>query len=201
MNNTDMKEKAPTAQAKKDPAVAMGCEMYKNLNMSSDAVMHLLPKVTDERIKSAMSASLCFYEKTAGKVKEDAGTATLTVSRTASDGRVRVKYATIAGTAQPGVDYVAQSGILEWTDGDKKDKTIVLKIIPDLIAKYEGGDKKFSVRLEPMAEDELEDDEYRAAFTVDKSTKATLDTATVTLTDEGPLPESQAFYVIDVSVP
>ncbi len=73
MSNTDTKEKAPDAQAKKDPAVAMGCEMYKNLNMSSDAVMHLLPKVTDERIKSAMSASLCFYEKTAGKVKEILG--------------------------------------------------------------------------------------------------------------------------------
>lgn len=122
------------------------------------------------------------FKSTALKVKEDAGTATLTVSRTASDGRVRVKYATIAGTAQPGVDYVAQSGILEWADGDKKDKTIVLKLIPDLIAKYEGN-REFSVRLEPMSEDELEDDEYEAAFTVDKKTEATLDTATVTLTE------------------
>ena len=37
--------------------------------MSSDAVIHLMPRVHDERIKTGMSAALCFYEKTAGKVR------------------------------------------------------------------------------------------------------------------------------------
>lgn len=52
-------------------AVRLGTQLYKNLNMSSDAVIHLLPRVQDERIKTGMSAALCFYEKTAGKVKEE----------------------------------------------------------------------------------------------------------------------------------
>lgn len=69
----DTKEKTPTAEMRHDPAVDMGTRLYKNLNMSADAVIHLLPKVTDERIKSAMSAALVFYEKTAGKVKEELG--------------------------------------------------------------------------------------------------------------------------------
>ena len=71
MNET--KEKAPSAEARKNSAVDMGTEMYKNLNMSSDAVIHLLPKVKDERIKTALSASLSFYEKTAGDVKSILG--------------------------------------------------------------------------------------------------------------------------------
>lgn len=52
-------------------AVELGTQLYKNLNMSSDAVIHLLPRVQDERIKTGMSAALCFYEKTAGKVKRE----------------------------------------------------------------------------------------------------------------------------------
>ena len=60
----------------------------------------------------------------------------LTVNRTAKDGYVRVKYGTVAGTAQPGVDYVAQSGVLEWADGDNKAKTITVPLIPDLVAVY-----------------------------------------------------------------
>lgn len=47
----------------------MGLQMYRDLNMSSDAVIHLMPRVHDERIKTGMSAALCFYEKTAGKVR------------------------------------------------------------------------------------------------------------------------------------
>lgn len=53
-----------------DPAVTMGHQMYKDLNMSSDAVINLMSHTDDERIKTGMSAALCFYEKTAGKVKK-----------------------------------------------------------------------------------------------------------------------------------
>ncbi len=55
---------------KESPAVAMGTEMYKDLTMSCDAVVHLLSRVKDESIKTHMTAALCFYEKNAGKVKK-----------------------------------------------------------------------------------------------------------------------------------
>lgn len=121
--------------------------------------------------------------KTAVSVKEDAANVTLSVSRTAKDGRVRVKYGTVAGSAFPGVDYVAQSGVLEWADGDSKAKTVTVKLIPDLVPTYEGANKQFEIKFEPIPEDDLEDDEYAAVFVEDKWTKGALDTVTVTLTE------------------
>ena len=98
--------------------------------------------------------------KTALSVKEDAASAVVTVNRTAKDGRVRIKYGTVAGTAQPGVDYVAQNGILEWADGDNKPKTITVKLIPDLIPTYEGADKTFAVQLKELDASERTSTEY-----------------------------------------
>lgn len=106
--------------------------------------------------------------------KENAASVKLTVNRTARDGVVRVRYGTVAGTAVPGVDYVAQNGVLEWADGDNKAKTIEIKLIPDLVAHYEGN-KQFTVQLKPFEEDERGDSEYPAQITVD--------TCTVTLTE------------------
>ena len=107
-------------------------------------------------------------------VKENAASVKLTVNRTAKDGYVRVKYGTVAGTAMPGVDYIAQNGVLEWPNGDNKAKTIEIKLIPDLVAYYEGN-KEFSVLLKPFEEDEREGSEYPAQITVD--------TCTITLTE------------------
>ena len=115
--------------------------------------------------------------------REDAASVKLTVNRTARDGRVRVKYQTIADTALPGVDYVAQRGVLEWAANDNKAKDIIIKLIPDLVPTYEGANKTFSVKLEPIPEDERAADEYEAAFTMDSRTGEVLDTATVTLTE------------------
>ncbi len=109
-------------------------------------------------------------------VKENAATVKLTVNRTAKDGYVRVKYGTVAGTAQPGVDYVPQSGVIEWTDGDNKAKTIEISLIPDLVAVYEGT-KTFSVELKAFEEDERAEGEYAAAFPIG------LDKCVVTLTE------------------
>ncbi len=58
---------------KKSPAVELATEMYKNITMGSDAILHLMPKVKDNDMKTHMSASLCYYEKMAGKVKEFLG--------------------------------------------------------------------------------------------------------------------------------
>ncbi len=58
---------------KKSPAVELATEMYKNITMGSDAILHLMPKVKDDDMKTYMSAVLCYYEKTAAKVKEFLG--------------------------------------------------------------------------------------------------------------------------------
>ncbi len=116
------------------------------------------------------------FAKNTLSVKENAASAVLTVNRTAKDGYVRVKYGTVAGTAQPGVDYVAQSGVLEWADGDNKAKTITVPLIPDLVAVYEGN-KTFSVQLKAFDEDERSAGEYAATFPIG------LDECVVTLTE------------------
>ncbi|MDO5317100.1 MAG: Calx-beta domain-containing protein [bacterium] len=98
--------------------------------------------------------------KTALSVKEDAASVVVTVNRTAKDGVVRIKYGTVAGTAQPGVDYVAQNGILEWGDGDNKPKTITVRLIPDLLPTFEGADKTFAVQLKELDASERTSEEY-----------------------------------------
>ena len=45
-------------------------EMYKNLNMGCDAYMDMLPKVEDNRIKTDITAAMCYYEKLIGKIKQ-----------------------------------------------------------------------------------------------------------------------------------
>ncbi len=116
------------------------------------------------------------FAKNAVSAKENAATVKLTVNRTAKDGYVRVKYGTVAGTAQPGVDYVPQSGVIEWTDGDNKAKTIEISLIPDLVAVYEGT-KTFSVELKAFEQDERAEGEYAAAFPIG------MDKCVVTLTE------------------
>ncbi len=115
------------------------------------------------------------FEKTALSVKEDAASAVIKVKRTAKDGYVRVKYGTVAGTAKPGVDYIAQNGVLEWANGDNKDKLVTVKLIPDLVPAYEGN-KTFSVQLKAFGEKERTASEYPASILGG-------DTCTVTLTE------------------
>ncbi len=103
------------------------------------------------------------FAKTAASAKEDAASVIVAVNRTAKDGKVRVRYGTVAGTAKPGEDYVAQNGVLEWADGDNKAKTISVKLIPDLVPTYEG-DKTFSVQIKPMEAEEQAADEYPATI-------------------------------------
>lgn len=122
---------------------------------------------------SATVGSIAFA-KTAVSAKENASSVELTVKRTASEGVVRVNYATVAGTAEPGKEYYPASGTLVWKNGDKADKKIKVRLIPDLTATYEKN-KSFSVKLWSMDKDDLADDEYLAQITASK--------ATVTLTE------------------
>lgn len=116
------------------------------------------------------------FAKNAVSAKESAASVAITVNRTAKDGYVRVKYGTVAGTAKPGVDYVAQNGVLEWANGDNKAKTITVSLLPDLVPVYEGN-KTFSVRIEPIPEDDRAPGEYPALV-------AGGDVCTVTLTED-----------------
>lgn len=113
--------------------------------------------------------------KTAVTVKENAPNVTVTVNRTAKDGVVRVQYGTVAGTAKPGVDYVPQSGVLEWGANDMKPKTVTIPLIPDVVEVYEGN-KTFAFKVKPIDEIDLTPNEYPAAIIGG-------DTCTITLTE------------------
>ena len=113
------------------------------------------------------------FAKTALSVKEDAPSVVVTVNRTAKDGYVRVKYGTVAGTAKPGTDYIAQSGVLSWANGDNKAKTITIKLIPDLVPVYEGN-KTFSVQLKAIPAGERSSSEYPASIIGGNTCKITL---------------------------
>ena len=113
------------------------------------------------------------FAKTALAVKEDAPSVVLTVNRTAKDGSVRVKYGTVAGTAKPGTDYIAQNGVLSWANGDNKAKTITIKLMPDLVPVYEGN-KMFSVQLKAIPAEERSSSEYPASIIGGNTCKITL---------------------------
>ena len=125
---------------------------------------------------SSASVGAVSFARTALSAKKSAGTVTLTVNRSAGEGKVRVRYGTVNGTAQPGVDYIAQQGELVWENGDRKAKTITVKLIPEVVA-AEAISRQFKVLLKAVEADELADDEYPAAFATGK------DEAVVALTE------------------
>lgn len=45
-------------------------ELYKNLSMGCNAYLDMLPHVEDNRIKTDITAAMCYYEKLMGKVKQ-----------------------------------------------------------------------------------------------------------------------------------
>lgn len=125
---------------------------------------------------SSANVGAISFARTALSAKKSAGAVALTVNRSSAEGKVRVRYGTVNGTAQPGVDYVAQQGELVWENGDRKAKTITIKLIPEVFAE-EALARQFKVRLRAVEADELADDEYPAAFTAGK------DEAVVTVTE------------------
>ena len=113
------------------------------------------------RASSAQVGSIKFG-KTAIKATDATGKVTLTVKRTAKEGKVRVRYVTVDGTAKAGDDFIYQTGVLAWDANDKKDKTIVVKLIPPLVPVAKGTSKEFSVVLSALDETEIAEDEYPA---------------------------------------
>ena len=65
-------------------------------------------------------------------VEETATSVTYTVRRSGGKtGHVSVDYETLAGSAQPGSDFVAASGTLTWNDGDASDRSVTIDLIDD----------------------------------------------------------------------
>lgn len=121
--------------------------------------------------------------KTALTVKDSAGHADISVSRTGKDGRVRVAFGTDgAQTDRTDAYYYPTNGVLEWKDGDNKAKTVRVRLAPD--AAWHA-DRTVKLVLSAIPEDDEDFEpsgEYVAAFPVDAKTGATLDTATITVT-------------------
>lgn len=103
-------------------------------------------------------------DKAAYTVGEKAGYLTVKLSRTAKEGKVRVRYTTVEETAIANENYEAQTGVVTWEDGDGSAKEIKIKIIPDLIDAWDEN-KVFHIRLDAIADDEIDlTAEYPAQF-------------------------------------
>ena len=94
---------------------------------------------------------------------EDAAYVDVVLTRTSSEGAVRVNFATEAFTAKPGSEYYPTNGILSWAAGDSAPKAIRVRLIPDLRDKWEER-LYFGVNIWPMAEDSWGDGEYGAVI-------------------------------------
>jgi hypothetical protein len=105
---------------------------------------------TDKEFDLAVRArAMIAMAESAVSVIESAGTVSLTVLRTVEDaGEVRVDYTTVAGSAQPGSDFIPVSGTLVWADGDMEPKTIVVEIVDDDLPEL---DESFSVVLSNLS--------------------------------------------------
>ena len=97
------------------------------------------------------------FSKTTYSVNDAATAVTLSVSRTGSKGSVRVRYETVAGTAKDGKQYMANDGYLNWKDGDKSAKKVVVKLIPKTLP-LKGKDLSFKVKLTDASQAEDADD-------------------------------------------
>ena len=127
-------------------------------------------------------------------VKEGTEYATLYVARTGTEGAMRVKYATQAGTALPGTNYYpVTDGEVSWKAGDKAAKAIKIRMIPDLYAHWASSNLTFSVRLFPADELGLDANEYptrtnattEATVTIVESTAKTPGTISLVAYGEG----------------
>lgn len=111
--------------------------------------------------------------------------ADITISRTGgSTGAAAVQYATTAGSASPGSDYVEQSGTLYWSGADVADKVIRIPLIDDGIIEP---DETLTVNLTGAAGAALGSTQA-ATVTIasdDVAGTLTLDRATASLDESG----------------
>lgn len=103
-------------------------------------------------------------DKSEYKVGEKAGYLTVKFSRTGKEGRVRMRYTTVEGTAKANVHYVAQTGVLTWENGKNAAQAVKIKLIPDLFDKWDEN-REFSIRLDAVDDADFDpSSEYRPTF-------------------------------------
>jgi len=115
----------------------------------------------------------------------------LVLRRSAAEGNVSVRYATMEGTAKPGEDYypTTEEQIVSWADGDSSDKTIRVRLIPSLYDEWTEN-RTFWVQIAVFDTDAVSDDEYipfisgSDSATVTISSAVTQDPGTVELLDQ-----------------
>lgn len=99
-------------------------QQYGNTNVSNDGMAF------DNFAVSALPGELQFPTNSM-LANEDEPSLTVTVERVeGSYGEVSIDYSTVGGTASGGVDYVIQTGVLVFADGEVE-KSIILGIIDD----------------------------------------------------------------------
>lgn len=114
------------------------------------------------------------FSKSTYTVSDTSTTVTLSVSRTASKGEVRVRYATVDGSAKDGTQYFAKDGYLSWKDGDKSTKKITVKLIPKTLP-LKGKDLSFKVKLTDASQaDDADDGLKKPLVAVFSGTKTSL---------------------------
>jgi len=78
-------------------------------------------------------------------VMQNAGSVTITAERNGgTQGAISVSYTTVSETARAGVQFTAETGTIEWADGDGKNKTFT---IPITSVKPYSGQKYLEVRI------------------------------------------------------
>ncbi len=164
--------------------VATGTEIAK-LRLPAGRTYLVVAHGTEARADSAYTltysraaAGVVSFTAASFTVKEGAEYAALTLARTGTEGAVRVRYATQAGTALPGTNYYpVTDGVVSWPAGNKATKTIKIRMVPDLQAHWAASNLTFSVRLYPEDEYALAAGEYPAALGRDQA-KVTIKEAT-----------------------
>lgn len=99
------------------------------------------PASTNYRLAGGFYAAVAAYQPPVGNleftqtnfnVNEDAGSATITVSRVdGGAGAISVDWQTADNTATAGSDYTTGSGTLNWANGDTADKTFTVSVTTD----------------------------------------------------------------------
>lgn len=158
-------------------------------------VAHKGPSAVDSQYVmtySTVQVGTVGFAKTASSVKDSATSVALTVNRAnGKEGKVRVRYSTFAGTARPGVNYINQSGILEWEANDAKAKTITIGLLGELVPTWKE-DCTFTVQLAALDPEDVAADEQvpmigaaTATVTITSATKKS--TGTVQFSGYGEL--------------
>ncbi|MCG2661845.1 MAG: hypothetical protein L6437_16570, partial [Kiritimatiellae bacterium] len=142
---------------------------YFPMGVSVDSNRNVYVADTDNHTirKGIPSVGTLQFSASSTSVNENAGSVTLTVTRTnGSSGAASVNYATSNGTASAGTDYTATSGTINWADGNSDSKTITILISDDSVV---DGDKTFTVALSSPSGASL-GTPYSATVTITDST-------------------------------